>query len=213
MAPAMDLADATGWVIALAATAFAVVLRIRLRAARARVTDERQRADEVDVRDALTGCLNRAGLDLLGSHVVTSARRRGDSVHAVLVEVDGLDTVSRRLGDPARDAVLVAVAASLRRVTREADVVGRPSPSTFAVVAATGSTPPAELERRLRVDLLEAPPVPPSEWPCLLTAGGGVLEPWDTGQLDDVLRMAERDAELRQALRSPSAPEPRQYRP
>lgn len=209
----MDLAAATAWALALAATAFAIVLRLRLSRAATQVAEERDRADEVDVRDGLTGCLNRAGLELLGGHVVTSARRRGDSVHAVLIEVGGLAAASGRLGNSGRDAVLVAVAASLRRVTREADVVGRPSPTTFAVIAPTGGTPPAELERRLRVDLLEAPPVPPSEWPCLLTAGGGVLEPWDTGQLDDVLRMAERDAALRQALRSPSAPEPRQFRP
>jgi GGDEF domain-containing protein len=213
----MAVVAALGWGLAAVATATGVagatVLRRRERALATQLMDERVRSASLDVRDTVTGSLARPGLDLLGGHLVASAKRRGDSVHVVVVDVWGLDAVQDRLGQPARDAVLAAVAASLRRVTREADVVGRLSPGRFAVIAATGGIPPAELERRLRVDLWPAPPVPRSEWPCLFTAGAGVLEPWDSGQLDDVLHLAARDAGLRRALRSPSAPERDPSRP
>ena len=167
-----------------------------------------QRVVAVGVHDELTGCANHQGLLLLGEQVLHSVRRGSDSAHAMLVEVDGLDAVRRWSGTPARDLVLIAVAEALTAGTRATDVVARWGPETFAVVGPGSGSGPAELERRVRVRLLDDPPVPPGLWPCRVTAGAGTLEPWDDGTLVALLERAEQDLSLRRALRSPSAPEP-----
>lgn len=175
---------------------------------RRRLSDAQRQAEAVGIRDDATGCVNRHGLTLLGERVLQEVRRRGDSAHAVLVEVGELDAVRRRLGEHAADDVLAAVADALRISTRGTDVVSRWAPDLFAVVGPGGGTSPGELERRVRVQLLDDPPVAPALWPARLTAGAGVLEPWDAGGLPDLLARAEEDLSLRRALRSPSAPEP-----
>jgi diguanylate cyclase (GGDEF)-like protein len=170
--------------------------------------DAERRAAALSVRDDLTGCTNAHGLQMFGEQVLAAVRRRGDSAHAVLVEVAGLAHVRARCGPTAAEEVLAAVADALRSSTRGTDVVARLGEDVFAVVGPGSGTVPAELERRVRVHLLDAPPVHPADWPCRVTAGSAVLEPWDAGPLSDLLRRAEEDLSLRRALRAPSAPEP-----
>jgi diguanylate cyclase (GGDEF)-like protein len=175
-------------------------------ARRARAAE--QHAAAMTVRDDLTGCVNRPGLVMFGEHVLQTARRQGDCAHLLLVEVAGLSAVRARSGDRAADEVLAAVADALHAGTRGTDVVARWRPDTFAVLGPGSGTGAAELERRVRVHLLDCPPLPPGDWPCTVTAGSGVLQPWDSGGLTDLLTRAEEDLLLRRALRAPSAPEP-----
>jgi diguanylate cyclase (GGDEF)-like protein len=173
-----------------------------------RALEAERHAAAVTVRDDLTGCVNSQGLVLCADQVLQSARRRGDCAHVLLVEVACLDDVRGRSGDHAADEVLAAVADALHSSTRGTDVVARWRPDVFAVLGPGGGTAPAELERRVRVHLLECPPVPAGGWPCSVTAGSGVLQPWDSGSLSELLTRAEEDLLLRRALRAPSAPEP-----
>ena len=211
-AGAVPLAGAPAAVAVLLAAGSVGALGLRCRGevdglTRALRATER-RVVAVGVQDELTACANHQGLLLLGEQVLHAVRRGSDSVHAVLVEVGGLDAVRRWSGPPARDVVLVAVAEALTAGTRATDVVARWGPETFAVVGPGSGSGPAEIERRVRVRLLDDPPVPPGLWPCHVTAGAGVLEPWDDGTLVELLERAEQDLSLRRALRSPSAPEP-----
>lgn len=173
-----------------------------------RAEDAEQRADRFAVLDETTGTVNRHGLTLFAEQVLHEVRRRGDSVHAVLLEVNGLDDLERPGHHDVREEVMAAIADALRASTRGTDVLARWGPDTFAVVGPGSGRVPGEVERRVRVHLLDAPPVPPSLWPCRVTAGVGVLEPWDAGGLGDLLARAAEDLSLRRALRSPSAPEP-----
>ena len=46
---------------------------------------------------------------------------------------------------------------------------------------------PMELERRLRERVLLSPPVPVDVWEPKVCAGGAMLAPWDSGNLDTLL--------------------------
>lgn len=79
--------------------------------------------------DALTGLVNRRGLvDVLGT-----ASRSGSGA-LVLLDLDGFKAVNDRFGHGAGDDVLRAVAAGLRAVSHDGDVVCRLGGDEFAVL-------------------------------------------------------------------------------
>lgn len=172
------------------------------------LADAHSKQDATSVHDDLTGCSNHAGLLLFGDHLLQGVRRRGEAMHALVVDVDGLARVGERLGRGASDEILVAVAEALRAGTRGTDVVARGTSEGFAVLGPGAGVSAGELERRVRAHLVESPPAPLDVWPCRVTAGLAVLEPWDGGDVTDLLRKAKQDLSLRASLRAPSAPEP-----
>lgn len=193
----------------LGALAVAAVGRRQRASARERWLDAERRQAAGSVRDDLTGCCNHAGMMLFGEHLLHGVRRRGEAMHALVVAVDQLDRVQEQLGRAGVDEVLAAVADALRSSTRQTDVVGRDEDGGgFSVVGPGGGVSPGEVERRVRAHLIEAPPAPPRVWPCRVTVGVAVLEPWDDADLAALLLRAHEDLGLRVALRAPSAPEP-----
>jgi len=183
-----------------AATALsAVISTIRRQGVEALVT-ARALADAAAVRDQLTGLANRRGLAMLGSQIVEHARRMGDAVHCIFIDVDGLAKVTAAAGDETGDAVLLAVSDALRSVTRATDVVSRWSGNQFLVLGPGPGMPPLELERRVREHVVGHGGVDPS-WPARVSAGGAMLAPWDSGTLDTLLGKADQEMHLRRALR------------
>lgn len=176
-------------------------------AERARLLAE-DRAEALTVRDELTGCVNQRGLHLLGTQVLNDVRRRGDALHACVVRVQRLDLIDRELGREAADEVLLVVAEALRAHTRGTDVVAGGPRGEFRVLGPGTGVSVGETERRVRGYVLDRMPVPLHVWPCLLGVGTATLEPWDDGDLPDLLRRADDDLTLRIAMRAPSVPEP-----
>lgn len=195
----------------LAATAFAQLLHHWRVGSLAELDRARQRAADAEVRDPLTGVANTAGLTLLGGQVLEAARRHGDAVHCLVLDVDALGVVNHELGRMVGDEVLVSVADSLIGATRAGDVVARWGGDEFVVIGA-GSGPSAlEVERRVRAGIVESPPASPSVWPGRVSAGRAVKEPWDDDSLESLLERAHREMLLRRALRREASGEP--YRP
>lgn len=196
-----------------AATGLSHLVGQRLESAdRARVLAE-DRAEALTVRDELTGCVNQRGLHLLGSQMLHDVRRRGDALHACVIRVQRLDVVDRELGREAADEVLLVVAEALRAHTRGTDVVAGGPRGEFRVVGPGAGVGVGETERRLRGYVLDHMPVPLQVWPCMVVIGTAGLEPWDDGDLTDLLRRAEEDLCLRLAMHAPSVPEPPLRRP
>jgi diguanylate cyclase (GGDEF)-like protein len=207
---AQDGREAAPWM--LLATAAAAGLGVwgvhRYEELAGQLAEVHARHDAVSVHDDLTGCSNHTGLMLFGDHLLQGVRRRGEAMHALFVDVDGLGRVYDRLGRGAGDEVLVVVADALRASTRGTDVVARGTHGHFVVLGPGVGVSPGELERRVRTHLVESPPAPLDLWPCRVTAGLGVLEPWDGGDVTDLLRKAQEDLSMRTSMRAPSAPEP-----
>jgi len=177
------------------------------RAAAARLDNAFELADSVRLHDELTGCINDTGLRIFAGHLLHAAQRRGDAIHAFVVDVDQLRRVNDRLGWETGDEVLLAVAEAVRGSTRGTDLIARGHADEFLVVGPGCGVHPGEMERRVRAYLIEEPPVPTEVWACRVTVGLGGLEPWDSGDGEDVVTRAYQDLQLRAAARAPSAPE------
>jgi diguanylate cyclase (GGDEF)-like protein len=184
-----------------AAAAVALAWRRRVALLTARLAAAEEQARLVAVRDALTGAVNRQGLEMVAAPMLENARRQGEAVHCLLVDVDDFRRVNEEAGAPAGDDVLRAVTAALRSAVRNTDVVARWSGDEFAVVGPGTGTSPLELERRVHASLSEAPPLPPDVWGARVSIGSATLVPWDEGDLGGLLRRADQDMRLRRSLR------------
>jgi diguanylate cyclase (GGDEF)-like protein len=198
-------AEVLGSVLPLAAAPAAAALGLawRRRAAllesRLLVADEAAR--ENAVRDHLTGAVNRRGLEMVATPMLENARRQGEAVHCLLVDVDGFRQVNEQAGQQAGDDVLRSVTAALDIAVRTTDVVARWSGDEFVVVGPGTGTSPLDLERRLHAHLASDPPLPPEVWGARVSIGSATLVPWDEGDLASLLRRADQDMRLRRSLR------------
>ena len=211
-----------GWLIAaLTITAMGAVSSVSRRNLAKELSDIGATAEQAAVRDALTGLVNRRGLSLLGQQIVEAARRTGDAVHCVYIDIDQLRHVNELAGRDSGDEVVVAVSDALRSITRGTDIVARWGGDEFCVIGPGPGMSPVELERRLRDRILLSPPVAPDLWDPKVCAGGAMLAPWDSGSLDTLLGKADQEMYLRRALRrggprartSPATPESEEQQP
>ena len=98
----------------VSATALAVVVNHLRRSGVLELAEARASADAAAVRDQLTGVANRRGLAMVGGQMVEQARRQGDAVHCIFVDIDGLKRFNDELGHAVGDDVIVSVAEALR---------------------------------------------------------------------------------------------------
>jgi diguanylate cyclase (GGDEF)-like protein len=182
-------------------TAAGVMAAVSRRQLAERVAELDESAEQASVRDPLTGLVNRKGLSMMGQQIVESARRSGDAVHCVYIDIDQLRHVNEVLGREFGDEVVVAIADALRTVTRATDIVARWGGDEFCIIGPGPGMSPMELERRLRERVLLNPPVPVDVWEPKVCAGGAMLAPWDSGSLDTLLGKADQEMYLRRALR------------
>ncbi len=183
------------------ATVLALVVNALLRALVSRVAELEHQARAASVRDPLSGLANRRGLAMVGAQIVEAARRQGDAVHCIFLNIDDLTRVNDRLGHSAGDAVIRAIGAALTSVTRATDVAARWGGDQFCVVGPGPGMAALELERRLRELMLVDAPVPEAIWSPHVSAGGAMLAPWDAGTLDTLLGRADQEMTLRRSLR------------
>jgi diguanylate cyclase (GGDEF)-like protein len=183
----------------LAASALAtVVIALRRRSIDA-ATAAIRRASQAATEDPATGLLNRRGLSLLSREVVGLARRQGDAVFCTFLDVDGLKSVNDRYGHDAGDRVILAVAQAIRSVARATDVAARWGGDEFVVVGLGVGMPPDEFERRIRGWLRQHFPSDATLAALRVSVGHALLEPWDEGDVERLLWVADRDMYARRA--------------
>lgn len=176
---------------ALAALALGtVLLRVRIRS-----FDELHDLTEVNralaTKDPLTGVLNRRGVEERTVELAALARRQDQSLSVTFIDIDGLKAANDTHGHDFGDAVIVAVATSLRALVRESDLVGRWGGDEFIVVGLGESLPPPQLEERLARRLAQTD-LDLARWPGQVSIGSAVTTPGD-GDFVDLVVAADAD--------------------
>jgi diguanylate cyclase len=117
---------------------------------------ERQR--RLSRRESLTGCFNRRAFYELFPREVERARRLGQGVALVFVDLDHFKRVNDRHGHETGDRVLQQLAARLRGIIRETDLLFRWGGEEFVILLPhTAATEAPALAERIRASVAERP--------------------------------------------------------
>jgi diguanylate cyclase (GGDEF)-like protein len=147
-------------------------------------------AERAAVVDSLTQVYNRRGLSLVAAHVVRTARRTGEQVGVLVIDIDAFKAINDELGHQAGDQTLVAVADALRTGGRDSDVVARWGGDEFVVIT-LGTAPDAtELARRVEQDLVERAIVGAGGKPVRVSVGAANVAAVDDPDAIDQLIIA-----------------------
>ena len=85
--------------------------------------------------DPLTGVINRLGLLEASDVLLTKARARRESIGVLLIDADHFKSINDRFGHDDGDRVLLELVASIRRMLRANDLVGRVGGEEFLVLS------------------------------------------------------------------------------
>jgi diguanylate cyclase len=145
-------------VAALVGLAFVIVCGMLLAHTRRALDDERQRAVQAALHDALTGLPNRALLADRFERALAVGRRDGTTTGLMLIDLDRFKEVNDTLGHHVGDKLLAQIGPRLVRSLREGDTVARLGGDEFAVLlpVVDGAMDALDIANRLRTTLTEA---------------------------------------------------------
>lgn len=147
--------------------------------------------EALSLTDPLTGIGNRRRLGAGLREELRRAQRYGRPLSVVFLDIDHFKLINDSFGHRAGDAVLAAVAAELRGVVRDVDVLGRWGGEEFvALLPETGLREAAGIAERLRAAVAA---VRAAEMPGrTISASVGVAE-WQAGESgESLMRRADR---------------------
>ncbi|MBX3619586.1 MAG: diguanylate cyclase [Rhizobacter sp.] len=170
-------------------------LEARVAERTAQLDETNRQLEHLAMTDTLTGLSNRRAFFAAAHSVVNSAVRHRRPLALVMIDIDHFKLINDTHGHAAGDAVLQHVAAALRGVVRQADVLARYGGEEFVLVAPeTDLDNAVALAARMRAALL-AEPVPFDGGRIAVTASFGVSALAADG--DDLSRLTRRaDAAL-----------------
>jgi diguanylate cyclase (GGDEF)-like protein len=133
-------ASVGGWTARIPWVVFALVsvLGALLLALLARVTALSQSMARSAHRDSLTGLFNRRALADHLTRAAAHARRRGEPISVLMIDLDRFKEINDSFGHAAGDRVLCTVADCMRDVLRAEDVYGRWGGDEFLVLMPAG---------------------------------------------------------------------------
>jgi len=102
---------------------------------------QQQELYDLATHDALTGLPNRSFFSERLRHAMVRAKRAGQQVALLYLDLDGFKPVNDKLGHKRGDLLLQTVARRLQRLVREADTVARLGGDEFAVILEQLSRP------------------------------------------------------------------------
>ena len=110
------------------------VMRARVMRSNAELLNALGTIQDMATHDSLTGLHNRVSLADALEHAVNKARRTGESLAVLFIDLDGFKTVNDTLGHSTGDHLLREIAHRLRAKIRESDLVARLGGDEFVVM-------------------------------------------------------------------------------
>ncbi len=177
-------------VLTLYGTSRWVKMRRAHRAQRQKIAElaqEKEKYQKLSTIDALTGVLNRHGIDqFIAALGVTRV-----SASVVVIDLDHFKRVNDERGHDAGDRVLRTMGEILRNGIRNTDAVGRWGGEEFVLVCPGASlSRAADLAEKLRQKITETNFIP--EEPLPITASFGVASSGDGQEFEDAFRKADQ---------------------
>lgn len=110
---------------------------------------------QLAVNDALTGLPNRQSLLARLEHALARAKRTGERIGVLFVDLDDFKPVNDTYGHAVGDELLVQIARTLKTCMRESDTVGRMGGDEFVILLETDVEPetPDVIAGRIRAAL------------------------------------------------------------
>ena len=168
----------TSWIVTMTTLLLGgVVVSLLRRSVRQLVNELTDRARV----DALTGLLNREGLEQRAALELARARRDESPLTVMVTDIDGFKTINDTLGHAAGDRALQSIAAAFAAETRTVDAVARIGGDEFTVLLpatdeATATTVAHRLLAAVRKAGVEDGDLPPLRVSIGLAIGRGGIE-------------------------------------
>nr|WP_315257206.1 GGDEF domain-containing protein [uncultured Duganella sp.] len=160
-----------------------------------------ERLRRLSTLDALTGALNRAGLEIQGKRVALRALRGGRSLAVIMIDVDYFKTINDTFGHPVGDEVLRHLAQLIKLELRPHDLLARFGGEEFVLVLDGVDLPAAlKVAERLRARI-ELERVELDQLSVRYTASMGVVCS-DQHSYDLIRLISAGDAAMYQAKRA-----------
>ena len=186
-----SLIEAGGICLFVGAALFAMFWRLVDNAER-RLEKADQEAQARAITDHLTGLYNRGGFLTLADQQLKVARRSGNVMFLLYVDMDDLKGINDNLGHLMGDAAIIEAASVLREVFREADIVGRLGGDEFAVLALGGiATEPDTLRARLQDRINERNGMENRAYRLSMSVGIARNDPGDSSSVEDLISFAD----------------------
>lgn len=152
LASAEDSAEAFRRVDAICAAAGEAITPYRelVRALLCRAAEVERLRNAAD-RDALTGVGNRRGLEAVATRELARARRSGEPLSVLVLDLDGLKLINDEHGHEAGDRAIVELAETAGGQLRDSDYLARQGGDEFVILLpATGAAGARRVASRIR---------------------------------------------------------------
>lgn len=167
----------------------------RIQAAEARIAELEKQLQDLSVRvhqDALTGALNRRGLDDGLQREMARAQRRHTPLSLAMIDLDDFKTINDTHGHPVGDEVLVHLVATIQRALRPTDMIGRFGGEEFLLVLPDTPLQPAmQTVMRLQASLA-GQKLQVNQHGIGYTFSAGVAQLKSGQTIDEVITFADR---------------------
>jgi diguanylate cyclase (GGDEF)-like protein len=163
-----------------------------LRQIKDQVTAQNKKLMVLASTDALTGCLNRRTFLVEAAELVKRAQVTGQTIAALMLDIDHFKQINDQYGHPAGDAVLTAVGEILRSNFENFGIVGRYGGEEFGIVfVGLTSDQIREMADYVRVTISKINTWLPDKKRVTISMGYSMMT--DTqGLISDVIKNADR---------------------
>ncbi len=156
------------------------------------IKESEKRLSHLAHHDALTGLANRLMLTANLDQILEWAKRHGQKVALLYLDLDRFKIINDTLGHAYGDQLLRAVAARLRQCVRAEDTVARLGGDEFTIILVeiTNAEDAAKIAKKINSKL--AKPIPVNEQELVTSASIGIsIYPDDASNRHDLLKAAD----------------------